>query len=458
MTDRTEQTEDETSASGSERTTKRRRLSREERRKIDETAQPGAVYKETSWSKKAREDLHRIERAVDKLDAPGSHRAVARQRTATRRELPAGLRTRITEALGAIAYVQLAYSTREHHVCHVGLREDDGIEDAIVLVGPHDVRVFPEIRAAIDELETDREPEPRPEAPDPFGRVYPVEEIEGIGETFREELKTHQVHDTRDLWHADVHRTADDLDIPTKTAQRWRTMAELMAVSGIGPQYAELLARAGVDGIEDLAAREPDELVSEIQAKQETLDVRIQGNVVRRPRVERWIDAARVHPWPEAPAEGPPGSTSTTTSAKDQAAADQAPFGAVYPIVEIEGIGETYTKALAEIGIEDTQALWQADAEGIAEALDVSAKRVETWQRMAELMAISGIGPQYGELLARSGIDSIEDLASADAEALLEAIETKQKDLRVRIQGNVIQTERVQGWIEKARGHEPNTS
>lgn len=277
------------------RRVERRRLSREERRQLDEKARPGAVYREAGWSKKAREDLHRIERAVDELDAPGSGRAMARKRRAREGSLPAGLRSRINETMGPIAYVQLSYSTKRHHVCHVGRRLDDGIEDVIVLVGPDGIRRFDEVQEAIDGIAAPAPSTPTDTGPSPFGRVYEIEEIEGVGEVYREGLAEVGIHDTEALWRADPEALAEELDVSAKVTRRWHTMAELMAISGIGPQYAELLVRSGVESIEALASTDADELLDAVQAKQESLDVQIQGNKIQAPRVDGWIQAARTH-------------------------------------------------------------------------------------------------------------------------------------------------------------------
>lgn len=301
MTERTRDTSDsedsQETGEASQPRIRRRKLSRDERRSLDETAQPGAVYKEARWRKQAREDLRRIQRAVDELDSPGSTRRVRRGRRSSSRRLPAGLRTRITDALGSVAYVQLSYSTDKHHVCHAGLRTEDGIEDVIVLVGPDEVQRFDDVREAVDRIDApEHEPGlPRVDEAGPFGRVYELEEIEGIGEVYRDELIELGLEDTRDLWQTDPEALADELDVSAKTTRRWRRMAELMAVSGIGPQYAELLVRSGVETIDALAQADAEDLVETIADKQKDLMVRIQGNVIKPGRAQGWIDAAREH-------------------------------------------------------------------------------------------------------------------------------------------------------------------
>ncbi len=128
---------------------RRRKLSQEEQKRLGEDAKPGAVYKETGWEKRSQESLRSIHQAIDEL---------ARTRAPSRalsEDLPPGLRSRVTSQMGPAAYVQRAYSTKRHHVLHVGLRQEGTIQDEIVLVGPDDLRRFDDIASAVDALRHD---------------------------------------------------------------------------------------------------------------------------------------------------------------------------------------------------------------------------------------------------------------------------------------------------------------
>lgn len=159
----------------------------------------------------------------------------------------------------------------------------------------------------------------------------------------------------------------------------------------------------------------------------------------------------------EAPSASPEPAVEEEAQASGAEAARASqddPFGHVHPVVDVEGIGEVYTDALEEAGIADSRRLWLADADEVAEALDVSPKVVRRWQAQAELMALDEVGPQYAELLARSGVTSIEELRDEEPADLLEKIESKQDALDVRIQGNVQSERRTKRWIEAARNHD----
>lgn len=169
---------------------------------------------------------------------------------------------------------------------------------------------------------------------------------------------------------------------------------------------------------------------------------------------------------PESTAEPSNGDgTATTAEAASEPATvedeppepapGEDPFGDIHPVEDVEGIGEVYDERLDEIGVRDTRRLWAADAETVAEAVGAAPGTVRRWQRQAELMAVDGVGPQFAELLARSGVDTIADLADADADQLLERLEAKEESLDVAIQKGRLTEDRVEDWIAWAREHAP---
>jgi predicted flap endonuclease-1-like 5' DNA nuclease len=133
--------------------------------------------------------------------------------------------------------------------------------------------------------------------------------------------------------------------------------------------------------------------------------------------------------------------------------ADPFQGGPVHPVIDVEGIGEHYSKELNEIGIKDTKQLWNADTTYVAGALKVTPAAVDGWQCMAELMAVNGIGKQYAELLVRSDVSSIDELCAETPQALLARIHKLEKHQGNRIQGNTIGVKSVQSWINAAQAH-----
>lgn len=133
--------------------------------------------------------------------------------------------------------------------------------------------------------------------------------------------------------------------------------------------------------------------------------------------------------------------------------ADPFQGGQVHPVIDVEGIGEHYSKELAQLGIKDTKQLWKADTTYVAGALKVTPAAVDGWQCMAELMAVNGIGKQYAELLVRSDVSSIDELCAETPQALLARIHKLEKHQGNRIQGNTIGVKSVQSWINAAQAH-----
>lgn len=132
-----------------------------------------------------------------------------------------------------------------------------------------------------------------------------------------------------------------------------------------------------------------------------------------------------------------------------------------YKIEEIEGIGPAYGKKLAAVKIESTDDLLArcGDASGrraIAESTGLSEKLLLDWANMADMMRISGIGPQFAELLEASGVDTVKELQHRRADNLAEALVevNKQKKLARTTPASSV----IQDWIDAAKTMKPGIS
>ena len=150
---------------------------------------------------------------------------------------------------------------------------------------------------------------------------------------------------------------------------------------------------------------------------------------------------------------GSNGGTRREVVAEEAVATD--PFGDVHPVIEVEGVGPSYAKKLKTLGIEDTRELWYADAAEVAAELGIGSPLVVQWQQMCELIAVNGIGRQYAELLVKSGVRSIAELAKQRPAALVKKIEDATEDLQNRIQANPVTVALVTRWINAAKAHHP---
>lgn len=129
--------------------------------------------------------------------------------------------------------------------------------------------------------------------------MYKLTQIEGIGSKYSEMLKKAGISDQEDLLQTCSSRRgrlklAEQTGISHKLILKWTNQADLARVHGISEEYAELLEKAGVDSIPELAHRDPQNLYSVLLEKNET------RHLVRRvpslPQVVTWVEEAKKLP------------------------------------------------------------------------------------------------------------------------------------------------------------------
>ncbi|MGB1585831.1 MAG: DUF4332 domain-containing protein [Thermoplasmatota archaeon] len=125
--------------------------------------------------------------------------------------------------------------------------------------------------------------------------------------------------------------------------------------------------------------------------------------------------------------------------------------GDVDPVIDIEGIGPVFAEKLKQVGVETTSRLCYEDADELAQRIGTEPKRVRTWQAMAELMKVSGIGGQYAEALARAGIEGISELKKRSPSAIAEQVNEYLEGLDSNVLGSKITPRRVEGWQAAAK-------
>lgn len=124
----------------------------------------------------------------------------------------------------------------------------------------------------------------------------PVRKIEGIGPVYAEKLAEVGIQNTQDLLAASADRISRD-ELAQKTGISptlilgWTNRADLMRVPGIGEEFSDLLEKAGVDTVKELAYRNPENLHKKVN------EVNDEKSLVRRPpslsEVTRWVQAAK---------------------------------------------------------------------------------------------------------------------------------------------------------------------
>lgn len=123
-----------------------------------------------------------------------------------------------------------------------------------------------------------------------------LEIIEGIGAIYAEKLRAAGVRSVEALLRAGAtpegrKELEEKAGIGHEYILDWVNRADVMRVRGVGEEYSDLLEKAGVDTVPELAQRNPDHLYQKI------IQVNEEKQLVRRPptrnMVARWVEQAK---------------------------------------------------------------------------------------------------------------------------------------------------------------------
>ncbi len=123
--------------------------------------------------------------------------------------------------------------------------------------------------------------------------------IEGIGPVYAEKLQTAGVSTTEKLLEKGAtpkgrQELAETTGISDALILRWVNNADLFRIKGVGEEYADLLERAGVDTVPELAHRNPENLFKKMN------EVNDEKNLVRKlpteNQVKDWVEQAKQLP------------------------------------------------------------------------------------------------------------------------------------------------------------------
>lgn len=125
---------------------------------------------------------------------------------------------------------------------------------------------------------------------------YKIDEIEGIGPAYATKLNAADISNTDDLLKLCCDKkgrkaTAEKSGVSEGQLLKWANMADLMRVSGIGGEYAELLEAAGVDTIKELRNRNAANLAEKMAEVNATK--KLTRKVPSEKVVTGWVDQAK---------------------------------------------------------------------------------------------------------------------------------------------------------------------
>jgi predicted flap endonuclease-1-like 5' DNA nuclease len=125
-----------------------------------------------------------------------------------------------------------------------------------------------------------------------------------------------------------------------------------------------------------------------------------------------------------------------------------------YDIEQVQGIGAQFGLQLMTSGVTTTQELLDkcgtVDKMRQLEAVTgISAKQLATWAHQADLMRVQGIGPEFGQLLERSGVESVGELAMRHPENITHLLARVNAEKKLTRAVPALKT--VTGWVERAK-------
>jgi predicted flap endonuclease-1-like 5' DNA nuclease len=126
---------------------------------------------------------------------------------------------------------------------------------------------------------------------------YKISDVEGIGPKFAQKLQKAGVRSVNALLEngaskKDRKELAGKTGIDESVILKWVNMADLYRVKGIGSEYSELLEKAGVDTVKELATRRPDNLhakMVEVNSSGRPLVRQLPGQKT----VQNWVASAK---------------------------------------------------------------------------------------------------------------------------------------------------------------------
>ena len=102
---------------------------------------------------------------------------------------------------------------------------------------------------------------------------------------------------------------------------------------------------------------------------------------------------------------------------------------------------------------ENASLSWSDTADPVPGPQELLIKVAATAINRADLMRISGVGPQFSELLEAAGVDTVKELCNRNAENL--ATVMSETNAEKKLAKSSPASKMVQEWIEQAKGMDP---
>ena len=125
---------------------------------------------------------------------------------------------------------------------------------------------------------------------------YKIVDIEGVGEVYAEKLVAAGINKVSELLEKCAapkgrKELAEATEISEKLILRWANHADLFRINGVGPQFAELSEKAGVDTVKEFRHRVAENLQPKLVEVNE--QYHICGRVPALSEVQKMIEQAK---------------------------------------------------------------------------------------------------------------------------------------------------------------------
>ena len=129
-----------------------------------------------------------------------------------------------------------------------------------------------------------------------------------------------------------------------------------------------------------------------------------------------------------------------------------------YKLEEVAAIGSLNGSKLAQESISSTEDLLRtcgtpADRDRLSERTGISSQTLLKWVRLADLMRIAGVSPQFAQLLEASGVDTVGQLGNRNATTLADKMVEINSHMQVA-EDTPLPTI-VEGWVAQAKKFNP---
>ena len=129
---------------------------------------------------------------------------------------------------------------------------------------------------------------------------YKIIDIEGVGDVYAEKLIAAGINKVSELLAKCAapkgrKELAEATGISEKLILRWTNHADLFRVNGVGPQFAELLEKAGIDTVKEFRHRVAENLQPKLEVNREInshhVDAKVLDEIKHLFRPESLLDA-----------------------------------------------------------------------------------------------------------------------------------------------------------------------